>query len=108
MRRLITLVMLGFLLWLQAELWFGRYGLQRREELQQQVEQQGERNAFARERNAQLDAELRDLKAGNLNTIEEIARQELGMIRPNEILVQFAPPPSAASAAHPAKAERLR
>ena len=41
----------------------------------------------ARVRNARLLAEVNDLKEG-LEMVEEKARAELGMIRPNEILVQ--------------------
>ena len=38
-------------------------------------------------RNARLSAEVSDLKEG-LEMVEEKARAELGMLRPNEILVQ--------------------
>ena len=37
----------------------------------------------------QLSAEVRDLKEG-LEMVEEKARLELGMVKPNEIYVQFA------------------
>ena len=46
--------------------------------------------AAAIERNQQLDAEVRDLKEG-LEMVEEKARRELGMVKPDEILVQIAP-----------------
>ena len=39
------------------------------------------------EANAQLAAEVRDLKEG-LDMVEEKARSELGMVKPNEIFVQ--------------------
>jgi cell division protein FtsB len=35
-----------------------------------------------------LDAEIRDLREG-LETVEEKARMELGMVKPNEIFVQL-------------------
>ena len=38
--------------------------------------------------NAALASEVRDLKEG-LETVEERARMELGMVRPNEIFVQI-------------------
>ena len=44
--------------------------------------------AAAFRRNAQLDAEVRDLKEG-LEMVEEKARFELGMVKPDEILVQM-------------------
>ena len=46
-------------------------------------------NDAARTRNAQLQAEVSDLKEG-LEMVEEKARAELGMVKPNEILVQVA------------------
>jgi cell division protein FtsB len=41
-------------------------------------------------RNATLAAEVRDLKQGT-EAIEERARQELGMVRPDEVFFQFIP-----------------
>ena len=54
-------------------------------------------NDTARGRNGQMDAEVRDLKEG-LEMVEEKARYELGMIRPNEIYVQVSAPRPAAPA----------
>ena len=48
---------------------------------------QNEKNAAANQRNAQLRAEVLDLKEG-LEMVEEKARFELGMVKPDEILVQ--------------------
>jgi cell division protein FtsB len=46
-------------------------------------------NQQAEWRNRQLSNEVRDLREG-LEIIEEKARTELGMVKPNEILVQIA------------------
>ena len=43
-----------------------------------------------RARNEQLQAEVSDLKEG-LEMVEEKARLELGMVKPDEILVQVQP-----------------
>ncbi|MDE2094140.1 MAG: septum formation initiator family protein, partial [Burkholderiales bacterium] len=48
-------------------------------------------NQTARARNAQLVAEVRDLKEG-LEMVEEKARFDLGMIKPDEILIQLSKP----------------
>ena len=48
----------------------------------------GSYNDAKRARNAKLSAEVRDLQEG-LEMVEEKARAELGMVRPNEILVQI-------------------
>jgi cell division protein FtsB len=45
-------------------------------------------NDQARLRNANVAAEVSDLKEG-LEMVEEKARAELSMVRPDEILVQF-------------------
>ena len=44
----------------------------------------------ARQVNARLTSEVHDLKEG-LDMVEEKARSELGMVKPNEIFVQFTP-----------------
>ena len=44
------------------------------------------RSSAARLRNEQLTAEVRDLKEG-LDMVEEKARGELGMVKPNEVFV---------------------
>ena len=48
-------------------------------------------NAASRLRNAQIASEVRDLEEG-LDMVEELARMELGMVKPNEIFVQMAQP----------------
>jgi cell division protein FtsB len=60
-------------------------------QLRTELSAQQEKNALARARNEQLAAEVRDLREG-LETAEEIARTELGMIKPDEIFVQIAAP----------------
>lgn len=88
--RLVTLGLLALLAVVHAELWLGRNGLPRVMELQSRLDEQRSRNEAARERNEQLAAEVRDLREG-LEIIEEKARQELGMIKPDEIFVQVMP-----------------
>lgn len=73
---------------LHAELWFGKGGWPRVLQLRTELAAQQEKNALARSRNEQLAAEVRDLREG-LETAEEIARTELGMIKPDEIFVQI-------------------
>lgn len=89
--RFITLLLLGLLGLVQAELWFGGGGVPRVMELQSRLKAQDAANELARQRNDQLLAEVRDLKEG-LEMVEEKARYELGMVKPDEILVQIAAP----------------
>ena len=56
-------------------------------ELRSKLALQQTTNTADRARNAQLVAEVSDLKEG-LEMVEEKARYELGMVKPDEILVQ--------------------
>jgi cell division protein FtsB len=88
--RWITLALAALLLLVQAELWFGKGGVPRMMELNGKLDAQKLRNEAARRRNEQLSAEVNDLKEG-LEMVEEKARLELGMIKPDEIFVQLSP-----------------
>ena len=89
--RYISLALIALLALVHAELWFGKGGVPRMMALQARLDEQRAANDSARTRNVQLDAEVRDLKEG-LEMVEEKARYELGMIKPDEILVQLAAP----------------
>ena len=88
--RWITLGLVALLALVQAELWFGKGGVTRMVELQRKLDAQRSTNEQAKRRNEQLSAEVSDLKEG-LEMVEEKARFELGMIKPDEIYVQLSP-----------------
>lgn len=85
--KFLGLILAAFLVAIQAQLWLGKGGVARVAELKSELAQQVTANDQARARNAQLDAELRDLREG-LEMVEEKARFELGMIKPDEVYVQ--------------------
>jgi cell division protein FtsB len=85
--RWVAVVLVTLLAAVQADLWFGRASLPHVMGLRSQLAEQQARNEAARARNARLGAEVNDLKEG-LEMVEEKARSELGMVRPDEILVQ--------------------
>ena len=87
--RLVPLVLITLLVILNAQLWFGRGSLPNVAKLERELTQQQAANEEARRTNEQLNAEVNDLKEG-LNMVEERARQELGMVKANEIFVQIA------------------
>ncbi len=89
--RLVTLALIALLALVHAELWFGKSGVPRVMELQARLAERKAGNEAARTRNEQLTAEVRDLKEG-LEMVEEKARFELGMVKPDEILVQVSTP----------------
>ena len=88
--KLITLGLLLLLALVQAELWAGKGGRSHVVQLELQLQAQQQANDAARLRNQRLAAEVNDLKDG-LEMVEEKARSELGMVKPDEILVQIAP-----------------
>lgn len=85
--RFVTIFILALLAVVQAELWLGKGGVPRVMSLRSQLQDQNERNHAAQVRNEQMIAEVRDLQEG-LDMAEEIARTELGMVKPDEIFVQ--------------------
>jgi cell division protein FtsB len=89
--RVVTLALVALLVLVHAELWFGKGGVPRMLELRSKLAAQQAANDTARQRNQQLAAEVNDLKEG-LEMVEEKARSELGMIKPDEIFVQIATP----------------
>ena len=89
--RFVTLALVALLALVHVELWFGKGGVPRMVELQRKLAAQRSTIALARHRNEQLSAEVSDLKEG-LEMVEEKARFELGMIKPDEILVQLSTP----------------
>jgi cell division protein FtsB len=86
-----TLALLALLLAVHAQLWLGSGGKPHTIGLQLQLDKQRAANEQVALRNARLVAEVRDLREG-LEMIEERARWELGMVKPDEILVQIARP----------------
>lgn len=86
--RLVTLIILALMVVVHAELWFGKGGVPRAMSLRAQLQDQTARNDAAQARNEQMAAEVRDLQEG-LDMAEEIARTELGMVKPDEIYVQI-------------------
>jgi cell division protein FtsB len=90
--RWITVLLAALLVAVQADLWFGRSSVPHVMGLRAQLEEQQATNEAARARNERLSAEVNDLREG-LEMVEEKARSELGMVRPDEILVQVAKRP---------------
>ncbi len=86
--RLTPLALIALLAILHAQLWVGRGSIPNVAAMTQQLGEQNERNERARLANDRLSAEVRDLKEG-MEMVEEKARFELGMVKPNEILVQI-------------------
>jgi cell division protein FtsB len=89
--RLVPAVLIALLVVIHMQLWAGRGSVPSVAALQHRLNTQNAANAQARLVNDQLASELEDLRSG-LGMVEEKARMELGMVKPNEIFVQVTPP----------------
>ena len=86
-KRIIPAILIALLLIFHTQLWNGRGSIPQVRDMQQRLTEQQAKNVKSQADNDQLAAEVRDLKEG-LEMVEEKARSELGMVKPNEIFVQ--------------------
>ncbi len=104
--QILAAVLLAVLLFLHYLLWVDENGVRQTRALRISIAVQKDNNVELSERNKGLEAEIKDLKDG-LMAIEERARAEMGMIRPDEtfyrLLEQPLPPPAIHKAAPPGK-----
>ena len=85
--RVVPALLIALLALFHAQLWFGRGSVGAVGDMQRKLEALHAANAQAQQANARLASEVRDLQEG-LEMVEERARAELGMVKPNEIYVQ--------------------
>ena len=89
-RRVVPAILLVLLAIVHAQLWLGRGSVPNVAKLQNKLQALTDKNAAAQLANERLASEVRDLKEG-LEMVEEKARSELGMVKPNEMFVQITP-----------------
>ena len=88
-KRLLVPAVLVMLLGLfQAQLWIGRGSIPNVRDMERRLEAQLATNKQSQAANDRLASDVKDLQEG-LETVEEKARSELGMVKPNEMFVQF-------------------
>lgn len=85
--RLTAVLLIALIAGLQYNLWLGKGGWLRVWEIDRKIGDQRRTNEALSARNAALEAEVRDLKEG-FGAIEERARNEMGMIRHDEVFFQ--------------------
>ena len=83
MKKLVITVLSLVVIYLQIRLWVGEGGLVELLAQQEQLERFGLENERLYQRNQLLAREVVELQQG-METVEESARQELGMIRRDE------------------------
>jgi len=82
--KILSVILATLSILLQYPLWLGKGGWLKVWEVDRQIATQDNINKRLQARNATLDAEVRDLKQG-YEAIEERARNELGMIKEDEV-----------------------
>jgi cell division protein FtsB len=87
--RFVPAFLITLLLIVHAQLWFGRGSVAQVSSMRSELTALEQRNRDAQTRNGQIANEVNDLQEG-LEMVEELARQDLGMVKPNEIFVQIA------------------
>jgi cell division protein FtsB len=95
--RLLAVLLTLLIAALQYGLWLGKGGWLRVWDIDGKIAEQRRKNDGLAARNAALEAEVRDLKEG-FGAIEERARNEMGMIRHDEIFFQVLQDKSTATA----------
>ena len=81
--RIFALALTILLGWLQYTLWLGKNGISDYYDVRNEIEVQRQVNDKLHSRNAEMFAEIDDLRQG-LDAIEERARHELGMVKDGE------------------------
>ena len=86
--KILGAVLVALIVLIQYPLWLGKGGWLRAWQIEDDLQNQKISNRKLEARNGALAAEVRDLKQGT-EAIEERARYELGMTRPDELFFQY-------------------
>lgn len=82
--------MIAILAALQYRLWFGKNSVSDVNDMQAQIKQLTQQNAKLRQRNQLIRADIDDLQLG-IESMEERARYELGLIKEGETFYRIVP-----------------
>ncbi|MEJ2479245.1 MAG: cell division protein FtsB [Acidihalobacter sp.] len=99
MKWLVTLLVVLLVL-LQYKLWFGEGNVGDVYRLRQEITAQRAENARLKDRNAALEAQVKDLKSGTA-AVDELARSQMGMIRKGDTFYQYVAPTAGGTHAAP-------
>jgi cell division protein FtsB len=86
--KIVAIILGALIVLIQYPLWVGKGGWLRAWDVDRQLSVQKDKNRQLERRNGTLAAEVKDLKTGT-EAIEERARFELGMVRPDEVFYQY-------------------
>jgi cell division protein FtsB len=86
--KLLAGILAALIVAIQFPLWLGKGGWLRVWEIGEQLSAQRGKNARLEARNSAIAADVSDLKQGR-DALEERARYELGLVRPDEVFFQI-------------------
>jgi len=86
----ITILLIVLLAGLQARLWVGKNSISDYQKMETQINQLTQQNAKLQQRNSLIKADINDLELG-IDSIEERARNELGLIKQGETFYRILP-----------------
>jgi cell division protein FtsB len=86
----LAFILIVLLAALQTRLWFGKNSISDYREMQANIDMMQQQNANLRQRNALLKADIEDLELG-IDSMEERARNELGLIKEGETFYRILP-----------------
>ena len=86
--RILAVILAACIVLLQWPLWIGKGSWLKVWQIETQLAEQKQQNTKLQSRNDAMNAEVRDLKTGT-DAIEERARNELGMVRQDEVFFQI-------------------
>ncbi len=89
--RILFLILLFLIALVQYSLWLGKGGWLQVWDLDRQINAQQAKNSAMQVRNAAIEADVKDLKQGHA-AIEERARDQLGMVKDDEVFFQVIKP----------------
>ncbi|KEY91097.1 cell division protein [Candidatus Photodesmus blepharus] len=81
--RIFTFILVFLFCWLQYAFWFDKNGMIDFQTVSNEIQAQNQINISLQMRNAEMFAEIDDLRRG-FNAIEERARYQLGMVKEGE------------------------
>lgn len=84
--RLIQIALLALILILQYRYWFAENGYTDKQRLKEEIAQLQREVQAQKATNDKLQARVDDLKSGD-DAIEDLARQDLGLVKPGETYI---------------------
>jgi len=86
----IAVLLIALLVGLQLRLWFGKNSISDYKQMKTQIDTLEQQNANLTQRNSLLKADISDLQLG-IDSMEERARNELGLIKEGETFYRILP-----------------